>query len=169
MTPSPRAIFLMTARVPIGKQIVESGLLVAGVALSDDDERLLLGGQHGLDGGQRVGPAHRQRHEQMREQNGILQWQNGQNHHVIVWRHEAPPSGMRTSNMPSRYSRGDVGPFQVAGQRQAALEMTVSNLHLVITATFQGGAVAADAAQRQSVAEHDQFQVFGRERRPTRT
>ncbi len=54
-------------------QIVQAGLLDRGVALSGDHDLPLFGRQRGFDGRQRGGPAHRQRHQQMRKQNAVLQ------------------------------------------------------------------------------------------------
>jgi hypothetical protein len=61
-----------------GEQVLEAGLLVAGVLLGEDGEGLLLGGQGRLDCRQRLRAAHRQRDEQPREQHRVLQRQHRQ-------------------------------------------------------------------------------------------
>ena len=52
-------IFLMTATSADGIQVGEAGRILLRVSLGDDDESLVLGGQRGVDGGSRVGTAHR--------------------------------------------------------------------------------------------------------------
>ncbi len=60
------------------KQVGRTGLLDGGIALGNDHQGLFLVGQAGLDGGHGAGPAHRQRHEQVRKQHRVLDRQDGQ-------------------------------------------------------------------------------------------